>query len=52
MILFTEDDVRVPADRAHLISEPILRRDTDTVAGCVAVAPHLERPWLQGPLRQ
>jgi glycosyltransferase involved in cell wall biosynthesis len=45
-LLFIDDDVR--PDRGWLagMAEPILSGRADAVAGAVAIAPHLERPWM------
>jgi GT2 family glycosyltransferase len=51
VLLFTDDDIRPPADWIEAMCGPIMRGETDAVAGGVNVAPHLERPWLTGFLR-
>ena len=48
VFLFTDDDVRVPADWIGPMCEPILSSELDGVIGGVKLAPHLERPWLKG----
>ncbi|PEN09496.1 hypothetical protein CRI93_01845 [Longimonas halophila] len=48
ILLFTDDDVRVPADWIVGMTEPIRSGRADAVAGGVALAPHLERSWQQG----
>jgi glucosyl-dolichyl phosphate glucuronosyltransferase len=51
IIIFTDDDVRVPESWIGGMCGPIVRGEVDAVAGGVTIAPHLERPWLQGMLR-
>ncbi|WP_022835055.1 glycosyltransferase family 2 protein [Salisaeta longa] len=46
VILFTDDDVHVPAQWIEHMSRPILYGDADAVAGAVHLAPHLRRPWM------
>ena len=46
IFLFTDDDVRVPANWIAGMCEPILSGQADAVAGGVKIAPHLERPWM------
>lgn len=46
VILFTDDDVRVPVDWVQGMAAPILIRKADAVAGGIKIAPHLERPWM------
>ena len=46
VILFTDDDVRPPADWVETMSRPILDGETDAVVGGVVNAPHLLRPWM------
>jgi len=48
VILFTDDDVRVPEDWIHSMCGPILRGETDAVAGGIRIAPHLMRGWMEG----
>lgn len=50
-VLFTDDDVHVPANWIEAMCGPILNGTADTVQGGVRIAPHLERPWLKGVLR-
>lgn len=45
-LLFTDDDVRPPADWLELMAPPILERRCDAIAGCVHLAAEMERPWL------
>ena len=51
VILFTDDDVRVPTHWIEGMCKPILNGTADAVQGGVRVAPHLDRPWLTGALR-
>ena len=52
IILFTDDDVRPPADWVTEMCGPILRGEAEAVAGGVRIAPALERPWFnQGLFR-
>jgi glycosyltransferase involved in cell wall biosynthesis len=46
IILFTDDDARVPENWIQGMCEPILAGKTDAVAGGIRIAPHLERPWM------
>ena len=46
VLLFTDDDVRLPADWIARMSAPILAGEADALAGGVRLAPHLERPWM------
>ncbi|MEO5917518.1 MAG: glycosyltransferase family 2 protein [Luteolibacter sp.] len=46
IILFTDDDVRPPADWLAGMCEPILSGNADAVAGGVRIAPNLLRPWM------
>jgi GT2 family glycosyltransferase len=46
VVLFTDDDVRVPPDWVERLSAPLRRGDADLVGGSVALAPHLHRGWL------
>ena len=48
ILLFTDDDVRPPLDWVEGMCGPIARGEADAVAGGVALAPHLHRPWMQG----
>src|SRR5258706_4085304 len=50
-LLFTDDDVHVPVDWIERMCAPILDGSADAVQGAIHIAPHLERPWLQGALR-
>jgi glycosyltransferase involved in cell wall biosynthesis len=46
IILFTDDDVRVPEDWIGGMCEPILSGRGHAVAGGVKIAPHLQRTWM------
>jgi GT2 family glycosyltransferase len=46
MILFTDDDVRPPADWVTGMYAPISSGVADVVAGGVRLAPSLDRPWM------
>lgn len=46
IILFTDDDVRPPADWLEAMCEPIVSGSAEVVAGGVKLAPHLMRPWM------
>ena len=52
ILLFTDDDVRPPADWIEAMCRPILDGRADAVAGAVRAAPHLrpghpDRPWVE-----
>ena len=47
VILFTDDDVRVPENWVSGMTQPILSDTADAVAGGVTLAPHLQRPWQE-----
>ena len=46
IILFTDDDVRVPEHWIGGMCEPILSGRGHAVAGGVKIAPHLQRSWM------
>lgn len=46
IILFTDDDVRPPADWIVRMCEPVIQGKGDAVSGGVTLAPHLVRPWM------
>lgn len=46
ILLFTDDDVRMPADWIEGMCAPILDGDAKVVAGGMRLAPHLLRPWM------
>jgi glycosyltransferase involved in cell wall biosynthesis len=45
ILLFTDDDVRVPKDWISGMVQPIRSGRADAVAGGVELAPHLQREW-------
>jgi len=47
ILLFTDDDVRLPGNWMSGMIEPIRAGRADAVAGGVELAPHLRRPWQQ-----
>jgi glycosyltransferase involved in cell wall biosynthesis len=47
VFLFTDDDVRPPANWIEGMCEPILSGRVDALVGGVKIAPHLERPWME-----
>jgi glucosyl-dolichyl phosphate glucuronosyltransferase len=47
VILFTDDDVRVPMDWVEKMSSPILTGEAEAVAGGIRMAPNLKRPWMR-----
>lgn len=51
VILFTDDDVRVPADWITGMCRPILSGEADAVAGGVQFPPEYEAPLSSGPIR-
>jgi glycosyltransferase involved in cell wall biosynthesis len=46
VLMFTDDDVRVPPDWISSLAKPILRGEVDAMAGGVRLAPHLRKPWM------
>jgi glycosyltransferase involved in cell wall biosynthesis len=56
VLLFTDDDVRVPSEWIPKMTAPVRAEQADAVAGGVQLAPHLERswqaddPWITSPL--
>lgn len=46
VILFTDDDVRVPEEWVGPMARPILGEEADAVAGGIRLAPKLRRPWM------
>lgn len=46
VLLFTDDDVRFPEHWIERMCTPILQGRADAVAGGVALAPSLLRPWM------
>ena len=51
VVLLTDDDVRPPRDWIATMCEPIWSGRAAMVAGGVAFAPHLLRPWMTPRLR-
>jgi len=47
ILLFTDDDVRLPENWITGMSTPIYSGKADAVAGGVKLAPHLRRPWME-----
>jgi glucosyl-dolichyl phosphate glucuronosyltransferase len=48
IILFTDDDIRVPPNWIEAMCRPILEDRADATVGMILMAPHLRRPWLEG----
>jgi glucosyl-dolichyl phosphate glucuronosyltransferase len=46
IILWTDDDVRVPKDWISGMCQPIEKGEADVTAGEVSLAPNLERDWM------
>lgn len=46
ILLFTDDDVRVPELWIDPITQPIRSGEADAVAGGVSIAPYLRRSWM------
>ena len=51
VLLFTDDDVRVPHNWIEGMCSPILAGEVDAVAGGVSIAPHLRRDWMNSEQR-
>ena len=51
MIIFTDDDLRYPADWLEAMSRPLREGRFDAVTGSMRLAAHLERPWM-GPMHR
>lgn len=51
VVLFTDDDVRVPSSWVTDMAEPVLSGRADAVSGRVQLAEYLDRPWLTDELR-
>ena len=47
ILLWLDDDVRVPTDWLHCMTRPILESEVDAVAGTVEFPSHLERAWMR-----
>ncbi len=51
ILLFTDDDLRLPLHWIQSMCQPILSGQADAVAGSIKMAPHLERPWMENTHR-
>ncbi|WP_293366619.1 glycosyltransferase family 2 protein [Phenylobacterium sp.] len=51
VLLFTDDDIHVPVNWVEGMCRPFLEGAAHAVQGGIAIAPHLDRPWLKGALR-
>lgn len=47
ILLWLDDDIRVPRDWLHCMTRPILDDEADALAGKVVLAPHLRRSWMR-----
>ena len=47
ILLYTDDDVRPPADWISGLCAPILSGEAHAVQGGIRLAPHLERDWME-----
>ena len=47
ILLWLDDDVRVPPNWLHCMTRPILESEADAVAGTVEFPARLERAWMQ-----
>jgi glycosyltransferase involved in cell wall biosynthesis len=47
IIVFTDDDVRVPETWIEGMCQPIGQGEADAVAGGVVLAPHILQPWME-----
>jgi glycosyltransferase involved in cell wall biosynthesis len=47
ILLWLDDDVRVPSDWMRQMVRPILSENADAVTGKVVLAPHLRRSWMK-----
>lgn len=47
ILMWLDDDVRVPSGWLHHMTRPILEKEADAVAGRVMLAPHLQRSWME-----
>lgn len=47
ILLWLDDDVRVPTDWLACMTRPILEGEADAVAGKVVLAPRLEKSWMR-----
>lgn len=46
VLLFTDDDVRVPVEWVGRMSAPLVAEVADAVGGGIVLARHLRRPWM------
>jgi len=46
ILIFTDDDLRFPANWVQALIEPITTNSADAVAGTVRMADHLRRDWM------
>jgi len=46
VFLWTDDDVRVPADWIERMCRPIVSGEVDAMQSGIKMAPHLRKPWL------
>ena len=51
LVLLLDDDVRPREDWLRRITEPLLERRLDAVAGAVVIPAHLQRCWMERPHR-
>jgi glycosyltransferase involved in cell wall biosynthesis len=51
IVVFTDDDIRVPLNWVEGMCRPIFDGTAYAVQGGIRPAPYLERPWLTGMLR-
>jgi glycosyltransferase involved in cell wall biosynthesis len=51
VLVFCDDDVRVPVGFVSAMAAPILAGRADACAGEVRLAPDLERPWMTASIR-
>lgn len=47
ILLWLDDDVRVPRNWLSYMTHPILEKDAHAVAGKIVLASHLQRPWME-----
>ena len=50
ILLWTDDDCRVPEDWIEQMCRPILNGEADAVGGGLRLAPHLFREWMRSPI--
>ena len=46
IMVFTDDDVRLPPNWIQALTRPLLERRAEAVVGGIKLAPHLMRPWM------